>query len=76
MTTRTATHAHRFEQRRKQQEAEAQLHHIRDLVTLRAILERYGATAAELAQCDAEIGRHRQRLARAARSSVALRAAG
>ncbi len=72
MAKRTARHSARFEQRRAQRETDEQLRHIRDLVRLRAILEQHGASEAELRQYDAEIARHRRRLAEVAQQ-VAVR---
>jgi hypothetical protein len=58
MTTATFTH------RPVENEVAKGLEHVRDLVCLRRIFVDWGATEAELRVCDAEIDRHRRRLAR------------
>jgi hypothetical protein len=56
------SHAPRFERRRARYDRNAELKHVRDLLRLRKILARNGATAAELVRYDAEIDRQRRRL--------------
>jgi hypothetical protein len=45
-------------------EVEHSLEHVRDLISLRRIFAERGVSDAELQVCDAEIDRHRQRIAR------------
>ena len=54
------SHAPRFERRRARAARNPELMHIRDLVRLRKILARHGATADELREYDAEIDRQRR----------------
>jgi hypothetical protein len=56
------SHASRFERRQARRVQDPELMHIRDLVRLRTILARNGATADELRSYDAEIDRQRRRL--------------
>ncbi len=56
------SHAPRFERRRARHAQDQELMHIRDLVRLRKILARNGATVAELRSYDAEIDRQRRHL--------------
>ena len=63
MAVHIRTHASRFDERREQNEIEAELQHIRDLVRLRSIFERHGVAEDELQSYDAEIERHRRDLA-------------
>jgi hypothetical protein len=56
------SHAPRFERRRARHAKDQELMHIRDLVRLRKILARNGATRDELRSYDAEIDRQRRRL--------------
>ena len=56
------TRAPRFERRRARHAHLQELMHIRDLVRLRKILARNGATADELRSYDAEIDRQRRAL--------------
>lgn len=52
------------------------LERVRDLVRLRRVFTAYGVEAADLRTCDAEIDRHRRRIARLTRTaSEGLRAA-
>jgi hypothetical protein len=60
MATITRIHASRSERN----ELADERHHIQDLVRLRKILARHGATLDELRSYDAEIDRHRHDLAR------------
>ena len=55
------SHAPRYERRRARHERNAELNHVRDLLRLRKILARNGATPAELRGYDAEIERQRRR---------------
>ena len=55
-------HAPLYERRRARHERNAELDHIRDLLRLRKILARNGATPVELRRYDAEIDRQRRRL--------------
>lgn len=48
-------------------ELDDEVRHVRDLVTLRDLLARGGATPAELQECAATIGEARTRLAEAAK---------
>ena len=63
MALHIRTHTSRFDERREQNEIEAELQHIRDLVRLRGIFERHGVSKDELGNYDAEIERHRRDLA-------------
>jgi hypothetical protein len=56
------SHAPRFERRRARHARNPELMHVRDLVRLRKILGRYGATVEELRSYDAEIDRQRRQL--------------
>jgi hypothetical protein len=56
------SHAPRFTWRRPRHEQDQEVMHIRDLVRLRRILARNGATPDELRSYDAEIDRQRRRL--------------
>jgi hypothetical protein len=58
----TLSHAARFERRRARNSQDQELMHIRNLVRLRDILARHGATAAELRSYDAEINRQQRGL--------------
>ena len=58
------SHAPRFERRRAVHAQDPELMHVRDLVRLRKILARYGATVPELRGYDAEIDRQRRQLRR------------
>jgi hypothetical protein len=55
---------------RRQHEVDEQVRHVRDLVFVRTLLAERGADAVELAECDAEIERQRDRLAGLARASA------
>jgi hypothetical protein len=61
MAASVLIHTPRFERRRKKARLaqNQELMHIRDLVRLRRILARYGASADELRSYDAEIDRQR-----------------
>jgi len=56
------SHAPRLERRSARRGQNPELMHIRDLVRLRQILGRYGATVDELRSYDAEIDRQRRQL--------------
>jgi hypothetical protein len=56
------SHAPRFQRRWARLERNADLTHVNDLVRLRRILARYGATADELRAYDAEIDLQRRQL--------------
>jgi hypothetical protein len=55
----------------RQAPVDAELGHIRDLVRLRDLLGRHGATAEELRQYDSVIAQSRTSLARAAKYAAA-----
>ena len=64
------SHAPRYERRRARYEHNAELKHVSDLLRLRKILARNGATAAELVRYDAEIDRQRRRLGKPSRAAA------
>jgi hypothetical protein len=63
MALHIRTRTSRFDLQWEQNEIEAELQHIRDLVRLRLIFERHGVAKDELQNYDAEIERHRRDLA-------------
>ena len=62
MAAAILSHAFRFERPRAEHERGPELMHIQDLVRLRKILARHGATLDELRSYDAEIARQRRQL--------------